>query len=94
MQIFLYALEILGVVSFAVSGATLAIDKEVDLFGVMFLSVVTAFGGGAMRDVMLGNTPLFFSAYIQVIVCLASALLVFILAAVFKKKYISINFKK
>lgn len=88
MQIFLDILEAVGVVSFAATGAIAAIDREVDLFGVLFLSVVTAFGGGAMRDVMLGYTPTFFGAYFLMTLCLFSALAVFIAAAIFKNRYV------
>ena len=39
----LLAIELVGVVSFAVAGAIVAIDKETDLFGVVFLSLMTCF---------------------------------------------------
>jgi uncharacterized membrane protein YeiH len=51
------ALELVGIVAFAVSGGLLAVRKGFDLVGVLVLSVVTALGGGAMRDVLLGDTP-------------------------------------
>jgi uncharacterized membrane protein YeiH len=50
-------LDLLGVFVFAVSGASLAIEKRLDLFGVLVLSAVTALGGGLLRDVLLGDTP-------------------------------------
>lgn len=57
MQTFLSILELIGVVSFAVSGAMTGIRKQMDLFGVMFLGTITAVGGGALRDMMIGVTP-------------------------------------
>ena len=57
MQTFLAVLELIGVVSFSVSGAMTAIRKQMDLFGVVFLGTVTAVGGGALRDLMIGVTP-------------------------------------
>jgi uncharacterized membrane protein YeiH len=42
---------------FAVSGALLAGQKRLDLFGVMVVALVTAVGGGTLRDVLLGATP-------------------------------------
>lgn len=49
--------ELLGTVAFAVSGALVGIDKELDYFGVIVLAVTTAVGGGIVRDVLIGCTP-------------------------------------
>lgn len=81
-------LEVIGFISFAISGAIVAIDKELDIVGVLFISVVTCFGGGMIRDVMLGRVPLFFTNYVMAALVGATALIVFILALVFKKKYV------
>ncbi|MCW2776380.1 MAG: rane protein [Frankiales bacterium] len=51
------ALDLLGVFVFALSGATLAVSKRLDVFGVLVLGAVTALGGGLLRDVLLGATP-------------------------------------
>ena len=77
-------IEIIGIISFAIAGAIEAINKEMDLFGVVFLSVITTFGGGMIRDVMLNHVPVFFSSYLYVAICIISSLIVFIIAAVFK----------
>ncbi|GAB4381314.1 MAG: trimeric intracellular cation channel family protein [Salibacteraceae bacterium] len=50
-------LDLLGTFAFAVSGASLAIKKQFDLFGVFVLAFVTAIGGGTIRDLILGDTP-------------------------------------
>lgn len=57
MQTFAFILEILGTVAFAVSGAMVALKKNMDVFGVVILGIVTAVGGGATRDIVLGITP-------------------------------------
>ena len=54
---FLYIIDILGTISFAISGAFLAMEKKLDPFGVLVLSFVTAIGGGTLRDIMIGNLP-------------------------------------
>lgn len=54
---FLYIIDILGTVSFAVSGAFLAMEKKLDPFGVLVLAFVTALGGGTLRDILIGNLP-------------------------------------
>lgn len=57
MDIFTFILEIIGTIAFASSGAMLAIEKKMDIFGVNILGATTAVGGGIMRDVILGVTP-------------------------------------
>ena len=86
----LLAIEIVGVISFAVAGAVVAIDKETDIFGVVFLALMTCFGGGIIRDITIGrNPPAFFRELTsQVVIGTAVALLVFILARVFKRQYV------
>lgn len=53
----IFSAEILGVIAFAVSGALLAIEKRLDLFGIVFLGITPAVGGGVMRDILLGVIP-------------------------------------
>ena len=90
MIILIEILNIIGVVSFAAAGAMIAIDKEADIFGVMFLSVVTCFGGGMLRDAMIseGLPRFFYLLWPDVVVCLVTALGVFIAARVWKNKYV------
>ncbi|WP_170007276.1 trimeric intracellular cation channel family protein [Bacillus fonticola] len=47
-------LNLIGTVAFAISGAFIAIEEEYDLFGIYILGIVTAFGGGAIRNLLLG----------------------------------------
>jgi uncharacterized membrane protein YeiH len=54
---FVDIIDILGTFSFAVSGAFAAMEKKLDPFGVLILSFITAIGGGTIRDLMLGVTP-------------------------------------
>ena len=57
MNILWLIFEIIGTVAFAISGALLAVEKENDIFGVLFLGVTTAVGGGIMRDILTGELP-------------------------------------
>ncbi|RFZ90444.1 trimeric intracellular cation channel family protein [Mucilaginibacter conchicola] len=50
-------IEILGTMAFTVSGAFSAMQKKLDAFGVLIIGFVTAIGGGTLRDVLIGNTP-------------------------------------
>jgi uncharacterized membrane protein YeiH len=52
-----YILDILGTISFAISGVLIAMNKRMDVFGVLIIAFVTAVGGGTLRDVLIGNTP-------------------------------------
>lgn len=52
-----FVMEILGTIAFAASGAMVGIGRKMDLFGVCVLGVMTAVGGGMIRDVVLGITP-------------------------------------
>lgn len=49
--------EFIGTVAFAMSGALLGIKKQLDYYGVVVLAIITALGGGIIRDLILGNTP-------------------------------------
>lgn len=53
----LYALDLAGTLVFAISGILTAIDKKFDLVGAAVIGFVTAVGGGTLRDVLLGQTP-------------------------------------
>lgn len=80
--------ELIGVVAAAISGAMAAIEKGADVFGVMFLAVITALGGGILRDVMLGSLPpRMFTSYVYVALALAASLAVFIIAYTHRESY-------
>ena len=46
--------SVIGTIAFAISGAIVAMEEEYDLFGVYILGIVTAFGGGAIRNILIG----------------------------------------
>ncbi len=50
-------LDILGTIAFVISGALSAMNRRLDLFGVFIIAFVTAIGGGTIRDILIGNTP-------------------------------------
>ena len=55
----IYILDLIGTAAFAASGAWVGVRKQMDLFGVLVLGVVTAVGGGTLRDLLLGDIPPF-----------------------------------
>ncbi len=54
---FYFTIDILGTIAFAISGVLVAMEKKLDLFGVLIIAFVTAVGGGTLRDMLIGNTP-------------------------------------
>ena len=54
---FIWIVNLIGTVAFAASGALTGLKKGMDLFGVCILGLVTAVGGGVIRDLILGLTP-------------------------------------
>ncbi|MFD0939574.1 trimeric intracellular cation channel family protein [Pedobacter boryungensis] len=52
-----YLIEILGTISFAISGSFAAMQRRLDPFGVLIIAFVTSIGGGTVRDLLLGDTP-------------------------------------
>ncbi|EGR3110053.1 hypothetical protein DNG97_15840 [Vibrio parahaemolyticus] len=77
----LYMIDLFGTAIFAVSGVLLAGRLKMDPFGVIVLGSVTAIGGGTIRDMALGATPVFWitdTTYLWVIfiTCLLTMILV------------------
>lgn len=52
-----YIIDILGTIAFAISGVLVALNKKMDLFGILIIAFVTAVGGGTLRDILIGETP-------------------------------------
>lgn len=50
-------LDLIGTLVFAISGSMAASSKKLDLFGAAFIAFVTAVGGGTIRDLLIGDTP-------------------------------------
>jgi len=79
-----HLLDIIGTMAFAMSGALTAMHKKLDPFGIFIIAFVTAVGGGTLRDIMIGRTPVGWMLdlnYVYVII------VGFILAILFRKKF-------
>lgn len=76
-------LDILGTVAFAISGALSAMHRRLDLFGIFIIAFVTAIGGGTVRDVLIGSTPVTWMENVAYIYLIG---LVTIFAIVFRDK--------
>lgn len=82
-DIIMTIMEIIGTIAFSISGALIGVSCGLDIFGVVFLGVITSVGGGMLRDVIIGNIPplIFSNTYIFIIAAL-TAIIVFIVAYV------------
>lgn len=88
MEDVMFVLELIGAAAFAVSGAMVAIEKKADIFGVLFLAVTTALGGGVIRDVLIERIPpVMFVSYWYLLISVVAALAVFIDAYLRSEKY-------
>lgn len=77
-------IEITGTFAFAVSGIRFAAKKEFDIFGAYIIGLITAIGGGTLRDVLLDKTPFWLldsSYFITTLIALITVL-------IFKKRLI------
>lgn len=59
MDVIIHLLDLIGTAVFSTTGALAAGHKRMDTFGVVILGCVTAVGGGTLRDLLLGRSPVF-----------------------------------
>ena len=78
------AIEITGTVAFAVSGSFSAMQKRLDAFGVLIMGFVTAIGGGTIRDVLIGDTPVAWMRDYKLLLIILGT----VVATILFKKYI------
>ncbi len=86
---FINFIEVVGLVSFSISGVMAALDKKLDVFGILIIAFITSMGGGTLRDMLIGDLPVNWMVNTQnsVIVLVAA-----IVAILFQKSIW--NFKK
>jgi uncharacterized membrane protein YeiH len=78
-----YLLDILGTMAFAISGVLTALHKRMDPFGVFVIAFVTAVGGGTLRDVLIGRTPVGWMRDLNYVYVIIAG---FFLALLFRRK--------
>ncbi|SDL48684.1 Uncharacterized membrane protein YeiH [Glycomyces sambucus] len=69
--------ELAGIAVFAASGASAAVGKRLDLFGVVVIGALCALGGGALRDVLIDAKPLALTDWRYPLVAVVASLVVF-----------------
>jgi len=80
---FFHALDVLGTIAFAISGALSAMGRKLDVFGIFIIAFVTAIGGGTLRDILIGNQPV---TWMQNLTSLYLILGATIIAIIFRKR--------
>lgn len=89
---FISLMELIGTVAFAVSGALVAIEKKLDYYGIIFLAIITAVGGGIIRDIIINlPLPIAIENPLYVIISIASAAVVILFYKLVNKLQMFIN---
>lgn len=84
----LYFLDLLGTLAFSITGAYKAKQAKLSIFGVVFLGIITAVGGGTVRDLIINRVPLFYLRDPNyLLICIIGGLLTYLMPALFKKGY-------
>lgn len=78
-----HLLDVIGTMAFAISGVLTALNKKLDPFGVFIIAFVTAVGGGTLRDVLIGRTPV---GWMQDLTYVYMISIGFFIALIFRKK--------
>ncbi len=84
---YIFILDIIGVIAFAVSGVLTAIRKRMDPFGIFIVAFVTALGGGTLRDILIEAPVIWMQNTLYIYVIIATV----IFAVIFRNKLIYIN---
>ncbi|MGC8791122.1 MAG: trimeric intracellular cation channel family protein [Desulfurella sp.] len=93
MVSWLNLLDSIGTMAFAASGALAGVKKQMDLFGVIVLGLVTAIGGGIVRDVILNSLPPYvFVHNLDIIIAILTSIIVFIAPKSIEKRRIFFYF--
>ncbi len=69
----------IGLISFSIAGALVGLMTEFNIFGVMLLALVTAVGGGVMRDILLNRVPVMLSSELYGTIAMLVGLIIFLL---------------
>ncbi len=82
---FIYALDLAGTLVFSMSGILVARQNRMDIFGAGVIAFATAVGGGTIRDILIGSTPVGWMKDLNYLIAILGG----IILAVFFKKYIN-----
>lgn len=72
--------DIIGIISFALSGFLIAVHHKLDILGIIITAFLTALGGGIIRDVLANKSPFIFTSYLPVSLVISAV----VIAIIFK----------
>lgn len=84
---FFYYLEMAGTAVFAITGVLAVTRRGLDVFGALVLGIVTALGGGTVRDLIIGEQPFWIGDFNYVWAAVGGALAAFWIGAVLRNAY-------
>ncbi|MDD3407869.1 MAG: trimeric intracellular cation channel family protein [Methanomicrobium sp.] len=82
-----YLISIIGIAVFAITGVLAGAKRGMDIFGIVVIALVTAFGGGTVRDVILDAPIFWIENFIYVWIAIFAAIMAFFLEGYFWKTY-------
>ncbi len=85
-DIILNSLEIIGIVAFAASGTFKGLKKDFDIFGIIVLALITASGGGIIRDTILNKIPDALTHPRNLYISILTSIIIYLLATNFRKR--------
>lgn len=83
---FFEIIDILGTLAFAISGTSAAMNKKLDIFGIIIIAFITSIGGGTLRDIHFGATPVGWLKNITIINTILMGTILTILFGTYLKK--------
>ncbi len=86
-EMVIFIIEIIGTIAFSASGAMVAINRKMDVFGVCILGLTTAVGGGMIRDISLSLIPNSLLNPVYIVISILTALIVFIVVYFINVEY-------
>lgn len=78
-DLFLLICNYVGTIAFAVSGVVKGFKKNLDIFGITLLGIITAVGGGIIRDTMIGQIPTALTDPSSIYLSMAVALIMYVI---------------
>ena len=85
-DLILNILEVIGIIAFSASGTFKGLKKEFDIFGIVVLALITATGGGIIRDTILNKIPNAIAHPRDLYISIITSVVIFFLAVNFRKR--------
>ncbi|MCL4364510.1 trimeric intracellular cation channel family protein [Patescibacteria group bacterium] len=81
----IFIMDLIGTFTFSLYGATIALRKSYDIFGIIVCAFLTAVGGGTIRDMIMNKTPFYFFQHIYLYTILMGVIMAIVLFKLFPR---------